>query len=175
MPLVNFVFPAEALQRAQEESQKAEPLSAAGGASFGGACVHGSAPTGGLLTGGGASERIEYVTDKSQYGIRWVPEWKTSVVYALADTFACWIGPCVPWQRLGCYRPVNRCGFSFYRQTFTRAWWIYMANFVAFFVHAYMTYLCIAACGAEWPNNNENCTEANMTVPIYRCASPAPA
>ena len=97
----------------------AAPPSAAGRKGF----HHDGAEVGGLLTGGIATRRVEYLTDKSQHGIWWVPEWKHSVVYKLQDTWACFVGPCFPWPRFGCVRPVNRCGVRFWRQTFTRAQW----------------------------------------------------
>ena len=128
MPLVSFSFSQEQLEatRTDAEGQRTldgvvvDPQLAEG------AQQRDAAEVGGYLTGGRAGRRFEELIDKSQWGAEWVPEFGSSVVFAEADTWACFC--CGMWERGGCLRSVARFGLRFYRQTYTRAQWIYGFN-----------------------------------------------
>lgn len=168
MPLVSFAFSQEQLEatRTSTEGQRTLDGVVVGPQHARGAPPRDAAEVGGYLTGGRASRRIEYLTEKSQYGAEWVPDFDASVVFTEADTWACFC--CGMWEKYGCLKSVSRFGLRFYRQTYTRAQWIYRFNALCLLVHVLMAYLSANACGATWPSNNENCTATNMTIHIYR-------
>jgi len=152
--MVNFKFSAEEL--GPEERAVAEQ--------------GGPAEIGSLLFQTVEGTRLDYATNAREHGIRWFPELNHSVVNTFADTWAC---ICCRCPRFGCSRPVNCCGFYLYRVSFTRAQWLYTFNLLCFLAHVAMYYLCITACNGNrfGMKVNENCTGADMEVPIWRLTS----
>lgn len=172
MPFVSFAFSQEQLEATHTDAEGRRTLD---GVVVGPQPAEGArhaAGVGGYLTGGRAGRRFEELTDKSQWGVEWVPDFGKSVVFAEADTWACFC--CGMWSCCGCMKSVARLGIRFYRQTWTRAQWIYGSNVLCLLVHVYMAFLSATACGATWPSNNENCTATNMTVHIYRLRAVRP-
>jgi len=129
-----------------------------------------AAEVGSLLFQSAEGTRLDYVTNARQHGIRWFPELNYSVINAFADTWAC---VCCRCPRFGCTRPVSFCGFNVYRISMTRAQWLWSFNLLCFGAHLVMYFLCITACNGNrfGQQVNQNCTTANMEVPIMRVRS----
>ena len=168
MPLVSFSFSQEQIEASQTSTDGQRTIDGVVvNPQHRIAAPHGAgADVGGFLSGGRGGRRFEEITEKSQWGAEWVPDFESSVVFTQADTWACFC--CGMWKRCGCMKSAAGLGIRFYRQTYTRAQWIYGINVLCLLVHSYMAFLSANACGATWPSNNENCTAANMTVHIYR-------
>lgn len=114
---------------------------------------------------------LHYVTSAREHGISWLPELQYSVINAFADTWAC--VPCCRCPCFGSSRPVNVCGFNFYRISFTRAQWLYAFNLICFLAHFTLYFFCITACNGDrfGTKFNTNCTAASMEIKVFRIRS----
>tara|TARA_Y100000389_G_scaffold201199_2_gene243283 strand:+ start:3142 stop:4041 length:900 start_codon:yes stop_codon:yes gene_type:complete len=164
MPFVSFQFSAEQLK--PQEAQHGVEFWEKNG-------EHAPKPTDSLLFQGRLGNRIEYVTNARQHGIKWLPEVRHSVVNVFADTWAC---VCCRIPALGCSRGYNYCGLQLYSISFTRAQWLWGFNLLCFLAHQTMAYLSFTACnGSRVPFTQEtinpNCTAEAMSVPLSRLTS----
>lgn len=114
---------------------------------------------------------LHYVTSAREHGISWLPELQYSVINAFAETWAC--VPCCRCPCFGSSRPVNVCGFNFYRISFTRAQWLYAFNLICFLAHFTLYFFCITACNGDrfGTKFNTNCTAASMEIKVFRIRS----
>jgi len=126
------------------------------------------AEIGGLVDGGLWGDRTKWATEARQHGIKWVPDLKYSVINAVSDTWACFC--CGRWARLGCTRPSTNFGITLYRQSFTRAQWLWAINFLCLVVHSVFAWLSFNSCNATrfGMRVNENCTATGMSIPVNR-------
>jgi hypothetical protein len=164
MPFLSFKFSAEELAD-DKACHGVEFWEKNGGSAI--------APTDGLLFQGKLGERVQNLTEARQHGITWIPDKMHSVLYAVADTFAC-VCCRIPW--LGCSRGYNYCGLQLYAISFTRGQWLWAFNLFCFLVHQTMAYLTFTSCnGNRQPFTQErinpNCTVEAMSVPLYRLTS----
>lgn len=121
-----------------------------------------------MLDNGLWGERTKYVTEARQDGIKWVPDLNYSVINAFADTLP--IFCCGRWARMGCTRAYTCFGITLYRQSFTRAQWLWAINLVCLVVHSVFAWLSFNSCNATrfGQRVNENCTAAGMSIPVQR-------